>query len=29
MTKQETYDFLTVHGIVYEVTEHGAVYNMN
>lgn len=28
MNKQETYDFLTAHGIAYEVTEHGAVYNM-
>ncbi len=28
MNKQETYDFLTAHGITYEVTEHGAVYNM-
>ncbi len=28
MNKQETYDFLTAHGISYEVTEHGAVYNM-
>lgn len=28
MNKQETYDFLNVHGITYEVTEHGAVYNM-
>ncbi len=28
MNKQDTYDFLTAHGIVYKVTEHGAVYNM-
>lgn len=28
MNKQETYDFLTAQGISYEVTEHGAVYNM-
>ena len=28
MNKQQTYDFLTEHGIVYEVTEQGAVYNM-
>ena len=28
MTKQETYEFLTEQGIAYEVTEHGAVYNM-
>ncbi len=28
MNKQETYDFLTAHGIAYEVMEHGAVYNM-
>lgn len=28
MNKQEVYDFLTAHGIAYEVTEHGAVYNM-
>ncbi len=28
MTKQETYDYLTAHGISYEITEHGAVYNM-
>ena len=28
MNKQETYDFLTAQGIAYEVTEHGAVYNM-
>ena len=28
MTKQETYDYLTAHGIRYEVTEHGAVFNM-
>lgn len=27
MNKQETYDFLKVQGIAYEVTEHGAVYN--
>ncbi len=28
MNKQETYDFLTAHGIAHEVMEHGAVYNM-
>lgn len=28
MTKQETYDYLTAHGIAYEVMEHGAVFNM-
>lgn len=28
MDKQETYQFLTDHGISYETTEHGAVYNM-
>lgn len=28
MTKQETYDYLTAHGITYEVTEHAAVFNM-
>ena len=28
MTKQETYDYLTDHGIAYEITEHAAVYNM-
>ncbi len=28
MTKQETYDYLTDHGIAYEVTEHPAVFNM-
>ena len=28
MTKQETYEYLTAHGISYEVTEHDAVYNM-
>ena len=28
MTKQETYDYLTAHGIEYEITEHAAVYNM-
>ena len=28
MTKQETYDYLTGHGIVYEITEHPAVFNM-
>lgn len=26
--KQKIYDFLNFHGIVYEATEHGAVYNM-
>ena len=28
MTKQETYDYLTAHGIEYEITEHAAVFNM-
>lgn len=28
MNKQETYDYLTAHGVSYEVTEHPAVYNM-
>ena len=28
MTKQETYDYLTVQGIGYEITEHKAVFNM-
>jgi len=28
MTKQETYAFLTEHGIDYEITEHAAVFNM-
>ena len=28
MTKEETYAYLTAHGIDYEVTEHPAVYNM-
>lgn len=28
MNKQETYQYLTNHGIRYEVTEHQAVYNM-
>ena len=28
MNKQEIYQFLTDHGIPYETTEHGAVYNM-
>ena len=28
MKKQEVYDFLTSRGIEYEVTEHGAVFNM-
>ena len=28
MTKQETSAFLTEHGIDYEITEHGAVFNM-
>ncbi len=28
MTKRETYDYLTDHGVEYEVTEHAAVYNM-
>ena len=29
MTKSETYQYLTDHGIAYEVTEHQAVYNMD
>ena len=28
MNKQEVYDFLTSRGIEYEVTEHGAVFNV-
>ena len=28
MTKSETYDYLTNHGITFEVTEHSAVFNM-
>jgi Ala-tRNA(Pro) deacylase len=28
MNKQETYDYLTAHGVEYEVTEHPAVFNM-
>ena len=28
MTKQETYEYLTKHGVQYEVTEHAAVFNM-
>jgi len=28
MTKQETYDYLTLKGISYEITEHAAVFNM-
>ena len=28
MTKQETYDYLTAHGIDFEVVEHPAVFNM-
>lgn len=28
MNKPEVYDFLTSRGIEYEVTEHGAVFNM-
>ena len=28
MTKQETYDYLTTHGIDFEITEHTAVFNM-
>lgn len=28
MNKQEVYDFLTSRGIEYEVTEHGAAFNM-
>ena len=29
MTKSETYQYLTDHGIAYEITEHQAVYNMD
>ena len=28
MTKEETYAYLTAHGVGYEVTEHPAVFNM-
>ena len=28
MTKQETYKYLTAHGVAYETAEHPAVYNM-
>ena len=28
MTKQETYEYLTAHGVEYEVIEHPAVFNM-
>lgn len=28
MNKQETYDYLTAHGIAYEATEHRAVFSM-
>ena len=28
MTKQETYEYLTAHGVDYEVIEHPAVFNM-
>ena len=28
MTKEETYQFLTDHNVEYEITEHGAVFNM-
>lgn len=28
MNKEETYQYLTEHGIDYEITEHGAVFNM-
>ena len=28
MNKQEVYDYLTEHGVSYEVTEHKAVFNM-
>ena len=28
MTKEETYQYLTDHHVEYEVTEHGAVFNM-
>ena len=28
MTKQEVYEYLTAHGVSYEITEHKAVYNM-
>ena len=29
MNKQETYDYLTKHGIKFEKTEHRAVFSMN
>lgn len=28
MTKEETYQYLEKHDVVFEITEHGAVYNM-
>ena len=28
MNKEETYQYLTDHGVAYEVTEHQAVFNM-
>lgn len=28
MTKEETYQYLTDHNVKYEITEHGAVFNM-
>lgn len=28
MNKQETYDYLTAHGVEHEITEHPAVFNM-
>lgn len=28
MNKEETYQFLTDHNYKYEITEHGAVFNM-
>ena len=28
MDKQQTYDYLSAHGVEYEVTEHAAVFNM-
>lgn len=28
MTKEETYQFLNAHNVKYEITEHGAVFNM-
>ena len=28
MTKEDTYKYLTDHTVEYEITEHGAVFNM-